>query len=470
MTLRLRLTLLYASLLCIVVVMLGIVMYSMLYMIMINQVDSLLDYSADQAIEALWVTPDGTIGLDSDEFIAYGSSEFQVWSDEGKLLLSSETDSSLNEAWNAEIMDNDQPNFRNETVNGVSYRLLSLPLEAEGEKYGWLQVGMTLTDMQQNQDVLQLVISLVIVFAIFASGLIGWFVVGKGLQPLTDMSNIAKNITSTEDLSQRLPVETGRIDEIRQLGLTFNRTLARLERLFRIQRQFLADVSHELRTPLTVIKGNIGLMRLMHDFDDESLESVEVEVDRMTRMVGDLLLMAQAETGRLPLLMAPVAVDDILFEVFEQLKVLSRGKHEIRILDIQPTIVTGDRDRLKQVFLNLGGNAVKFTPEGKHIFLSLDVEDNWVKVLVRDEGCGIPKAEVGRLFDRFYRGDKARRRDDKNAGYGLGLPIAYWIVRSHGGRIDVQTEVDIGTTFTVWLPVSQTDVPTRPLEIHEEQI
>ena len=469
MTLRLRLTLLYASLLCIVVFLLGAVMYTMLYVIMVNHVDSLLNFSADQALDAIFVTPGGTIGFESDEFDVYDSTEFQVWSEEGELKASSNPESALNEVWDPEEVERDQQNFRNVTVEGVSYRLLSFPLEADGELYGWLQVGMPLTDMQETQDVLQLVISLVIIFAIFASGFIGWFVVGKGLEPLTNMADTAQNITSTDDLSLRLPVESGRVDEIRQLGLTFNKTLARLERIFRIQRQFLADVSHELRTPLTVIKGNVGLMRLMHEFDQEALDSVESEVDRLTRLVGDLLLMTQAETGRLPLVMEDVEIDDVLFEVFEQMKVLSAGKHNIKIVNIEPVVITGDRDRLKQVLLNLGFNAIKFTAPGKKIWLSLEVSSDWVQIKVGDEGRGIPKADVGRLFDRFYRGDKSRKRDGKEGGFGLGLPIAYWIVRSHGGRIDVETEVDVGTTFTVLLPITQMDVPTRPLKNSEEE-
>jgi len=467
MTLRLRLTLLYASLLCIVVFLLGIVMYTMLYMIMLNQVDSLLNYSADQALDALWVTPDGAIGFEADEFDPYNQTEFQVWSNEGTLLISSEPESALNDVWDPEAIEENRPDFRNVGVDGVSYRLLSLPLEARAELYGWLQVGIPLTEMQETQDVLQLVISLVIIFAIFASGFIGWFVIGKGLEPLTNMANTAQTITSTDDLSSRVPVEPGRVDEIRQLGLTFNKTLARLERIFKIQRQFLADVSHELRTPLTVIKGNVGLMRLMHEFDQEALDSVESEVDRLTRLVGDLLLVTQAETGRLPLVMEPVEIDDLLFEVFEQMKVLSAGKHDIKIVNIEPIIVTGDRDRLKQVFLNLGFNAVKYTPPGKRIWLSINVSGDWAQVTFSDEGRGIPKAEVGRIFDRFYRGDKSRKRDSKDGGFGLGLPIAYWIVRSHGGRIDVETEVGEGTTFIVWLPTSQAEIPTRPLRDEE---
>ena len=386
MTLRLRLTLLYASLLCIVVFLLGIVMYSMLYIIMINQVDSSLDYSANQALESLWVTPNGEIGFDPDEYDAYDLAEFQVWSEDGALLLSSDPESALNDIWDPDITEDDRLDFRNASADGISYRLLSLPLDAAGEAYGWLQVGVPLTDMQETQDVLQLVISLVIIFAIFASGFIGWFVVGKGLEPLTNMADITQNITSTDDLSLRVPVEPGRVDEIRQLGLTFNKTLARLERIFRIQRQFLADVSHELRTPLTVIKGNVGLMRLMQEFDREALDSVESEVDRLTRLVGDLLIVTQAETGRLPLVMEPVEIDDLLFEVFEQMKVLSEGKHDITIANIEPVIVTGDRDRLKQVFLNLGFNAIKYTPAGKRIWLSLHTRGDWVQIDVGDEG------------------------------------------------------------------------------------
>jgi signal transduction histidine kinase len=145
------------------------------------------------------------------------------------------------------------------------------------------------------------------------------------------------------------------------------------------------------------------------------------------------------------------------------MKVLSKGEQEIRIGNIEPAIVTGDRDRLKQVLLNLGSNAIKFSPEGGEILLSLFVREDWVQILVSDEGPGIQKSEIGQLFERFYRGDKSRNRTKKDVEFGLGLPIAYWIVRNHGGRIDVETEVGKGTTFSVWLPLSQAEIPTRPL-------
>ena len=149
------------------------------------------------------------------------------------------------------------------------------------------------------------------------------------------------------------------------------------------------------------------------------------------------------------------------------MNVLTGTTHQIRIENIEPAIVIGDRDRLKQVFLNLGGNAINYTPEGRAILLSLFVKGFWVQINFKDEGIGIPKEEVNHLFERFYRVDKSRTRKINGSGFGLGLPIAFWIVKSHGGRIDVETAVGEGTTFSVWLPLSQADIPTRPMDQEE---
>jgi signal transduction histidine kinase len=353
--------------------------------------------------------------------------------------------------------------FREVKIQETPFRVLTVPLEVEGEDVGWLQIGLTLTDLHFTQRLLQIVFGISAIFAIIVAGIVGWLVTAQALEPLVTMAQVATKITSTDDLSQRIPISAGRTDEIGEMVLNFNQTLVRLERLFNAQRRFLADVSHELRTPLTVIKGNVGLMRMMHEFDEESLTSIESEVDRLTRLVGDLLLMAQAETGRLPLMFEPVELDEIVFEVFEQMKVLSGGRHKIQMEHIEPTLVSGDRDRLKQVLLNLGSNAIKFTPEGGGISLNLAVNEGWAQVDILDHGSGIPKEELRHIFERFYRGDKSRTRSRGDAGFGLGLPIAYWIIRNHGGRIDVESEVEAGTVFTVWLPISQAEIPTRPL-------
>jgi signal transduction histidine kinase len=192
-------------------------------------------------------------------------------------------------------------------------------------------------------------------------------------------------------------------------------------------------------------------MRVMHTYDEESLESIDLEVDRLTRLVSDLLFISQAETGNLPLILEPIALDELLIEVIEEMKVLSEGQHTITIDNIEPVVISGDRDRLKQVFLNLGSNSVKYSPEGLPISLSLEVVEGWVVIHFKDQGPGISKEDLSHIFERFYRGDKSRSRSKKYTGYGLGLPIAYWIVRNHGGRIEVDSKLGEGSTFSVWL-------------------
>jgi signal transduction histidine kinase len=468
MSLRLRLTLIYTGVLSSVLLLLSVVVYSLISILFVNLVDSRLGEAADQIVTTLWANPSGEIEIDTDALNIADNYYYQVWSADNRLLVYSDSASELDLSLDSIGMNEGVPIYREVKVNRVDFRVLTMPLQVEGNQVGYLQVGLALTEIREAQRFIQIVFSVAVVFSILVAEIVGWLVTGHALAPLQTMVQVTRQISSSDDLSRRIPVIPGRSDEINELILAFNRTLVRLERLFDAQRRFLADVSHELRTPLTVIKGNVGLMRLMKSPDAESLDSIDSEVDRLTRLVGDLLLMAQAETGKLPLSMAPVALDDLLFEVFNQLKILSKGEHDIQIEKIEPVRIIADRDRIKQVLLNLGSNAIKFTPRGGKIHLSLEALGKWVRIQVSDEGAGISKDEMNHLFERFYKADKARGRVDKQTGFGLGLPIAYWIVRNHGGRIDVESEPGAGTTFHVWLPLSLTEIPTQPSSLNSE--
>jgi signal transduction histidine kinase len=269
------------------------------------------------------------------------------------------------------------------------------------------------------------------------------------------VTRTALQITNADDLSRRIPYSGPPNDEIGQLIRAFNQTLSRLENLFNTQRRFLADVGHELRTPLTVIKGNVDLMRRMNCTDDESMDSIETEVDRLTRMVGDLLLLAQAESGKLPLVKEVVELDTMLLEVLNQMRVLARDRLQMRLGEIDQVLVCGDKDRLKQVLVNLIGNAIKYTPQGGEIVIGLGKAENKARLTVSDNGPGIPAEDLPYIFERFYRGEKSRTRGRDGKGYGLGLSIAYWIVRNHGGQIEVSSQEQKGTTFCVWLPLAE---------------
>lgn len=241
-------------------------------------------------------------------------------------------------------------------------------------------------------------------------------------------------------------------DEVGRLIQAFNESLERLENLFETQRRFLADVSHELRTPLTSIRGNVDLIRRMGEPDAESLDAITSEVDRMTRLVQDLLLLAQAETGKLPLASAVVELDTLMLEVYQQAKMLAQDKVAVRLGREDQARVFGDRDRLKQVLLNLVGNALEHTPPGGQVTLALSCVEDWARLTVTDTGAGIPQEELPHIFERFYRIDRSRRRTGAG-GAGLGLSIAYWITRSHQGRLEVASEVGRGSTFSIWLPM-----------------
>lgn len=470
MSLRLRLTLAYSGMLSAVVLLLSIVVYALVSLLFTDFVDHNLQDGAEQIITHLRADGVGNLVISSEPMPISNELFYQTWSRDGQLVDYSANASEFTRALDEDALQLSELRFSDVYIDQVIYRVITVPLAVDGQPHGLLQVGLDMTEIRHTLRLLQVVFTISAMFAISVSMIVGWIVIRQALSPLETMADIAKQITSRDDLSPRIPVSTGQSDEISALALSFNQTFVRLERLFNTQRRFLADVSHELRTPLTVIKGNVGLMRMMESFDEESLTIIETEVDRLARLVRDLLLMAQAEAGQLPLILDSVEIDEILYDVFEEMKVLSGGKHDIQMADIEPVVVTGDRDRLKQVLLNLGVNAVNYTPEGGLILLSLAAQGDWVKIIVSDEGQGIPKEEQGYLFERFYRGDKSRTRDADTVGFGLGLPIAYWIVRNHGGRIDVVSEEGMGTTFTVWLPKTQSAASTHSVpEIFQDQ-
>jgi signal transduction histidine kinase len=288
--------------------------------------------------------------------------------------------------------------------------------------------------------------------AVLFSGIAVWVTMGQTLKPLAAITETVEQINRADDLSRRIPYNGPDDDEIGSMVGSFNQTLERLEALFTSQQRLLADVSHELRTPLTVIKGNVDLMRRMKSLDQESLASIDQEAGRLTRLVGGLLLLAQAETGKLALVMGKVELDLLVTEVFQEMSILAANKLHLHLNEIDQVYVNGDRDRLKQVFINLVANSIQYTPPGGDVYLSLEQIKDQARVIVRDTGPGIPAEDLPHIFERFYRAEKSRTRG-KSTGFGLGLSIVNWIVEKHGGRIEVVSQEGKGTTFAVWLPL-----------------
>jgi two-component system OmpR family sensor kinase len=329
--------------------------------------------------------------------------------------------------------------------------MLVRPLMADRIIVGILQVAVPLREVDRTMRLLMLSLTVAGVIVLIAGVRGGTWLAERALSPVAEIARTAQQIVRAEDLAQRVPAAPTD-DELGQLTDTINEMLERLERLFVAQRQFVADVSHELRTPLTAMRGNLELLRRGASRDpqalDETLGAMEYEVNRLVRLSGDLLLLAQAEAG-LSLRQESVALDELVLEVVRELRPLAGHVSLIPAIDEQ-VAVQGDRDRLKQALLNVVVNALQHTPAGGTVRVGLSRADSVARLWVSDTGAGISPENLNRIFDRFYRVDKARSRS--SGGAGLGLAIVKWIVEAHGGTVSVESQPGQGSTFTLLIP------------------
>lgn len=457
MTLRVRLTLLYSSLVGGILLVFGFVIYQLVSLNLVEQIDDLLAQTADDLISNTRLTAGGELDLVSSPDLELATNVYvQLW-ERNTLRFASASVSHLRAPLAPLDRMPAEPVYRTTSVGDSHLRVLSVPLSVGNRLVGALQVGASLAIVEATQKTLLTILIIGTILSMGLSAMAVSLTTYQALASLEKVTNVALQITRADDLSRRIPYQGPPGDEIGQLIRAFNQTLSRLEGLFNTQRRFVADVGHELRTPLTVIKGNANLLRRMGCTDDESLSSIESEVDRLTRMIGDLLLLARVESDKLPLTRNAVELDTLLLNVLQQTQVLAHDKVELKLGEIDQILVCGDRDRLQQVILNLVENAIKYTPQGGQVTASLAKIDQQACLTVSDTGPGIPPEDLPHIFERFYRAEKARTRSKDGKGFGLGLSIAYWIIRHHGGEIDVESRIGQGTTFTVWLPLFDGD-------------
>lgn len=281
---------------------------------------------------------------------------------------------------------------------------------------------------------------------------VGWLIAGRALRPVAALTETAGGIARSHDFDRRVQVET-RHDEMGKLARTFNEMLGSLEEAYQAQKRFVADASHELRAPLTAIQGNLELLQRHPDKPPaeqrEAVDEANREAGRLAHLVADLLALARADAG-VPLRRQRVELDRVLLDSFSAAKHLAHGQ-SIEVSALEPALVEGDPDRLKELFLVLLDNALRYTPVGGRITLGLRRKERAAEVTVHDTGVGIAPEDLPRVFERFYRADPARARDP--GGTGLGLSIARWIAEQHGGEIELKSKPGRGTTATVRLPL-----------------
>jgi two-component system, OmpR family, sensor kinase len=354
---------------------------------------------------------------------------------------------------------------RGENGNNAAQRVATLCVKINGARAAYLiSVSQSLETVTDGLIILRRSFLIAVPLALLLAGLGGFFLARKSLAPVVEMSERARQI-GAENLDQRLPVANSR-DELGRLAGAFNELLARLDASFKLQRQFMADASHELRTPLSVMRTAAQVTLEMKSREEreyrDALAMIDDQARRLSRIVDDMFTMARADSGRRPLTLRNLYLDELVNETVRAAGALAASKGVmIEAAKAPETLYYGDEDLLRQMLLNLLDNAIKHTPAGGVIRVNLAQFNSVYQVVVADTGEGIPAEAQPHVFERFYRVDKARSRsngeDKVNGGAGLGLPIALWIAEAHGGTINLIYSDPAGSAFAVTLPVKRPD-------------
>ncbi|MBX5494671.1 MAG: HAMP domain-containing protein [Bryobacteraceae bacterium] len=302
-------------------------------------------------------------------------------------------------------------------------------------------------------------------FLLVSSAVIGWFFARRALQPVNALAETAGRI-SASNMNLRIP-QRGAEDELDNLIATFNSMMDRLNASLQQSRQFSADVSHEIRTPLTSIRGQLEVALLTcqtaEQYREAILNSLQ-DVDRLAQIVKTLLLLSQAEAGHLVLQKAAIDLSALTRDLVAEFQIPAEEARVSLHADLpDECVIEADRVQIERLVSNLLSNAVKYTPAGGTVRVSLQRRDRWVEIEVADTGIGIPKDYLPHIFERFFRVPNSDPTSER--GLGLGLSFVNWIVKAHGGRINVESEVGKGSRFTVGLPAGahQSTNDTAPL-------
>ena len=343
------------------------------------------------------------------------------------------------------------------TTEGQGVRLYAAPFNLDSRTRVAVIVGRLTSEIQDMLSIFRVIIIYSALAVVLLAGVGGMFLANRTLQPVDHITDIAREI-GEGDLSRRINIQSE--DELGRLASTLNRMIARLEEAFQKQRQFAADASHELRTPLAIIQAESSLAldkkRTQVEYR-RSLELVSQEVSYMSDIIGKLLLLARQDAGSEPLNFQEVNVRDLFTELSSDLEALAQEKGvAFNLGPMDNLTVKGDRFKLRQLFLNILDNAIRYTASGGTVSSSLVRKNGSAFVSISDTGMGIPAEDLPFIFDRFYRVDKARSRTD--GGMGLGLAIASSIAKLHGGDIEVESQVGKGSTFYISLPLSESPI------------
>lgn len=457
---RTRLALFYTGLLVAALAIFGTGTFLVLRVQLQSSLDASLMANAHHAAGAFAqdVGPDGQVHPTArllDQFAATGG-RVEILDSAGKLVLdSAPAGTEPLPIPPADIVPGAHPqDVHSAVAGGQSYRLVVEPIAAQGQgAAGYVVWAASTRDMDGLLNTVAVVLvagGLLLTALAFGAG---WLLARRALAPIADVTDTARAISLSGDFGARVEAAGSGEDEVSELAVAFNEMLSALEENHQALQRFLGDASHELRTPLTTLRASLDLVArptLPPEERQALIADARSETERMARLVGDLLSLARAESGA-RLEVASVELDAVLLEAVRQ---AGPAAPHVRmdVGSIEPVVVQGDRDRLKELLLIVLDNAGRYTPAGGTVTASLRLQGNHVLVEVADTGVGIPEADRPHVFERLYRGSAARSL--RPSGTGLGLAIARWIVEAHAGSIAVSAGRPRGTVVSIKLPAS----------------
>lgn len=469
---RIRLTLWYTAAMTVVLVVLAGVTYFLLGQNVVRRADA----NATELADSFLATVNAELGDDTkpdsvDQGIAAAISEhrfrdvvFVVFDPQGDLLGSSEkyslperSEDPTREAFAGSLrpLVSAPDTYRSVRVGEHQYRSYVRHFSID-QQAATLIVLQSLHSQNEFLETLAGTFWIVIPLAILLAGAGGYLLARRSLSPVVMMSAQASRIGS-ENLYERLKVRNPR-DELGHLAASFNELLDRLNQSFEQQRRFVADASHELRTPVAILCGEaeVTLAQTKRTEQEyrESLQILREEAKRLKHIVEDLFTLARADAGQHPLAPSDFYLEELAAECTKNVRTLASVKQITVSSESSGELpIHADESLLRRMLMNLLDNAIKYTPEGGTVSLRCEEENGHYRVSLEDSGQGIPVELQPRIFERFFRVDKARSRGETDGGgAGLGLTIASWIAGAHGGKLELTSSTPRGSLFTVFLP------------------
>ncbi len=455
-SIRTKLTLWYVGFLTLVVVMFGAAAYQITVRELDRDLNRRLEEISQVFIAGTKAETDDEQETGHDRVVETGINEFQFRDYHFVVRGQSSAFTATTKEIEGKNITLTGKRFSDIRIGDKSFRVFETGFSLGTDQYKLLVLHSLDEEIELKNRLLTLFL-LAGVLGVALAGIGGYFLVRRSIAPVIEMSREAGEI-SAENLGQRLSVR-GRRDEVGQLAQVINDLLARLDHSFEQQRRFMADASHELRTPLAIVRGEAEVALSKDDRSPaeyrESLSILHDESKRLTKIVEDLFTLARVDAGQVAVNFAPVYLDEIVSDAIRSMRVLADQRQVAITIDGGAEMpFDGDESLLRRMILNLLDNAVKYSHRGGKVVVNLLSTGDKYQISVSDNGIGIPDEDQPKIFDRFYRVDRARSRSDETAtsGAGLGLSITRWIAEMHGGKIVLVSSTADGSTFSVIFP------------------